>query len=357
MQSRNRAIGLDLLRISLVILTFLFHSYVHILQCDYGLLNNFIIMGATSMTGFFLLSGYVMNLSHGRSDMSDIKEIKRFYIKRLISIMPLYYAWALLHVILNIVENGSTAIYEEVMLFPIETLGIQSTFASLFDYSHNGGSWFISCILMCYAVYPLLQIISKQMTDKTRFIIITILCGILLWSPIVQFFFKLQTLYSNPFFRILEFTIGILISQININKQKCYPLFRFLRKYTVSIFTVIIYVAGLGIASRMGIPKDYMLYSWVALPCYISLLVSMGYHDFPILQGSKTIKYLCDISYCLFLGQLVIVWHGVKLFMEHIGCDSNILKIFLSASIVFIIANVFHFCIEKPSSRYLMKRM
>ena len=60
--SSHRAIGLDLMRISLALLIFAFHSRIHVLQCNYGLLNGFIDMGAIAMTGFFLLSGYALFL-------------------------------------------------------------------------------------------------------------------------------------------------------------------------------------------------------------------------------------------------------------------------------------------------------
>ena len=83
------------------------------------------------MTGFFLLSGYAINLSSDSTDMSDIKEIKRFYTKRLISILPLYYLWALIVIVTNIVAKGIPAIWEELILFPVETLGIQSVFSTL----------------------------------------------------------------------------------------------------------------------------------------------------------------------------------------------------------------------------------
>lgn len=60
----SRVVGLDLLRISLALLIFLFHSHIHILKCDYGIMNGFISMGAIAMTGFFLLSGYTLNLNN-----------------------------------------------------------------------------------------------------------------------------------------------------------------------------------------------------------------------------------------------------------------------------------------------------
>ena len=53
----GRAVGLDLMRISMALLVFMFHSRCHVLHCSYGFLNLFVDMGAVAMTGFFLLSG------------------------------------------------------------------------------------------------------------------------------------------------------------------------------------------------------------------------------------------------------------------------------------------------------------
>lgn len=181
----QRVVGLYYLRVSLAILIFLFHSH----------------------DVFFLLSGYTLNLTNRK--VENLGDIKKFYLKRLISILPLYYAWALVNIGQNVLIDGSDAVVEELILFPIEALGIQSVYATLFPFSHNGGSLFISCILICYFVYPLIQTLTKLLTDRSRIRIILILGAILLWSPFVQHYFDLQTIYSNPFFRALEFSIGI----------------------------------------------------------------------------------------------------------------------------------------------------
>lgn len=59
---------------------FLFHSHIHVLKCDYGFMNAFIDMGAIAMTGFFLLSGYVMDFTSRRKSFSDLREIKTFML-------------------------------------------------------------------------------------------------------------------------------------------------------------------------------------------------------------------------------------------------------------------------------------
>lgn len=99
-----------------------------------------------------------------------------------------------------------------------------------------------------------------------------------------------------------------------------------------------------------------MLYNWVALPCFISLLVSLGYIQFQRLQNSKTIQYLSALSFSIFLSQIKAVWYIVKYSLEYVGCESNIVKILLSAIICFTIANFFHYCVEIPSTKYMKSK-
>ena len=307
------------------------------------------------MTGFFLLSGYVLDYTSINKDLSDKNEIKNFYIKRLITILPLYYVYAIINVVINILWKGETAAIQELLLFPIETLGIQTFYSSLFPYSHNGGSWFISCILICYFVYPLLFLLTRQMTNKIRGVIIVILTGVLLWSPIIVHLFKLESIYSNPFFRVLEFSIGILVAQINTS-QRNYRLTLLLRSPLACVATILIFISGVTIAYFLGIPHDYMLYSWVALPCFISLLFSLGYLRFNKFQNSKVVKYLSALSFALFLSQIGVVWHFVRFVFQSLNIQNNIANIFLAALSCFCLANFLHYCVEKPSARILKEK-
>ena len=313
-------------------------------------------MGAIAMTGFFLLSGYVINLTYGKKDLSSQEDLKQFYLKRLISILPLYFVWGALMVIANIILNGKSAVIEESILLPVEALGIQSVFSTLFPYSHNGGSWFISCILICYFLFPLLNIITKRLTDRNRILLIVALSAILLWSPIVQHYFHLNKIYDNPFFRSLEFTIGILVSQINTTSSPC-KFISILRRPFVCILSLVGLVVGVSVAKIINVPGDYMLYSWVALPCFISLMISLGSYDFRRLQNSKIVKYLSELSFCIFLGQIIYVWYAVKFAFEYVGIESNIMNILVSFIIVFGIANVLQYFVEIPSSKYLKQRL
>lgn len=79
---RQRLYGLDLFRIFAAFMTFAFHGATHQLHLSFGLFDNFVSMGAIYMTGFFMLSGFVLYYVHGQCDTLNLYSLKRFYWKR-----------------------------------------------------------------------------------------------------------------------------------------------------------------------------------------------------------------------------------------------------------------------------------
>lgn len=92
-ESHKRIPGLDVYRMLSVLFVFLFHTHIH-LGCQYGILNDFINMGAIFMTAFFLLSGHLSFFTNYKINLFNINNTKRFYIKKIIAIIPLYYVSA-----------------------------------------------------------------------------------------------------------------------------------------------------------------------------------------------------------------------------------------------------------------------
>lgn len=347
----GRIIGLDMLRIALALLIFMFHSQLHF-HCSYGKLNSFVSMGAIAMTGFIMLSGYVLWSTYSTKDIWTIGNMKSFYIKRLITILPLYYSIIFLRNVYQLC-TGLLPISDEAFLFPVEIFVTQSTFFSLFRVSHNGGTWFISCILICYAIYPFLQHLLLQMTEKTGYKFLGVLCAILLYAPIVGNYFQLEwvTIYANPFYRLIEFAIGMILAQI-ISAHKD-MLCRFSNVYTLLLTTFLLIIL-VSVAREIDTrPHDYMLFNWIALPCFSALIMILSTMKFQQLQQSKVIKYLSGISFTFFLCQVLPLWKYSRHICAYINSDTNIVRIIISFTLCVLGAVVIHECIEKPASRCL----
>lgn len=344
----GRIIGLDAMRISLAILIFMFHSGGHF-GCDYSFLNDFVSVGAIAMTGFFVLSGYAMRMVYGERDIHEKNNLLKFYIRRIVSIIPLYYVVSLIYIIFL----GEESLTDNLLLFPIEALGLQSTFSSLFGVSHNDGTWFISCILLAYLIYPLIQTIVKQIHVSSKIVILFVLVIIETWAVVVSHRFGTARLYDNPFYRILEFGCGIIIADLNIKYD--YRWLHLLRNRWTLIITVIILFFGVSAMRHYCTFGDFMLYNVLVLPCCCIMLFSLGINSNSSLKENAVLQYFGKISYAFFLVQY-FAWPIGKIAIRAFGYDSNLFRIFLTFSFCVLVSILLYEIVQRPIEK-LSKRI
>lgn len=347
-KAKHRAAGLDLFRVVAAVMVLLFHCNIHHGN-DFGALTGFVSMGAVFMTAFFMLSGYVLFLTYKDKSLVQAPALKNFYLKRVFGIFPLYLIVAALYV----VTLGSESLFQNLVLLPIEVLGLQSVFSTLFPVSHNGGTWFISCLLFAYLAFPLMQEIVKEMTTRTKWIVLAICTAILFWSPLVVHTFKTDSIYSNPFFRGLEFFIGVLLCSLPIRAG----IAKALATWKVFVAEAVLLVAGISVAVRLNVfVGNYMLYDWIVIPLFAFMIITLAGLKSPRLQGSAVLRYASAASYAFFLAQTFNTEIENWLFAT-CGIQNNVLQIIMSVSLCTVIAVALHELVEKPCAKVLKKRL
>ncbi len=344
---KERLVGLDILRIFMAALILAFHSACHF-QCNYGVIDGFVSMGAIAMTGFFILSGYTGYIANKDKDMNKIEKIRNYWIKRVIVIVPGYYVGALLNLLL--MDNSET-LAENFALAPIELLGIQNIYPNTFTLTHNGGSWFISCILICYVFFPFICEVTKQICFKTKMIIMIVLSGVLLYSPLMTHIIKIiGSIYDNPFLRLFEFIIGVLLASMMEELKKI----KFFHTKTCVLLITMIMIVVVELAYRLEVARgNFLLYSWIALPAFVLIIVSLSLIKF---KEYKVVKYLSSISYAFFVVQLFI-WPIMRKLVSITGLDNNIFRILLSFVVCTIFAVLIYEIVEKPINKILTKKL
>lgn len=345
----ERLIGLDIFRVIAALAVFFFHSLIHI-GCRFGFLSDFFEMGAIFMTGFFILSGYGIYTSNVKKDLTRLGEIKGFYKKRAISILPAYYVVAILYVF----YPGTETAVQAAELAPVQIFGLQSVFSSLFYVSHNGGTWFVSCILICYLVYPFIQEVTKQISTRSKWILIVLAVCILLYAPIVVKHFGLKTIYSNPFFRLAEFSIGVFLAALKekLDEKKA---MRLLYNWPAFFVEFALLIAGVTFAMKRRYEvANYMMYGQIALPIFILMTITLSGVRCAFLERSRLLKYACKISYVFFFAQF-FTWPLTRLVLQALGRDGNKTKLVVSFTICLLIAIVLHELVERPV-KYLFSR-
>jgi len=342
--NHKRIAGLDVLRVLMALLIYMFHSRGHFC-CSYGFLNDFVEVGAIAMTGFFALSGYSLRLNYGDRNLMEKKELGRFYVKRMLGVLPLYYTLALMYVLFI----GKETVVQNLLLFPIELLGLQSTFCSLFGVTHNGGTWFISCLLLGYLIYPFIQTVVKQLNVRQKVILLIVLICIDLWAPIVRINFHTAWVYDNPFFRIVEFCIGLIVADINMTRNG--KLMKVLRSWEMLLLSSLILVIGVSMIQHIYGIRDFMLLNWIVLPCGALMLFPLGSMKMLHLENSKILCYCSKISFSFFLSQF-FVWEIGAWFVELIGYDSNMVRIVFTFTVCVVISVLMYEVVQKQVVGY-----
>lgn len=346
---KKRQIGLDIYRLVATLIVFLFHANIH-LACTFGVFTSFISMGAIFMTAFFMLSGYVLFLTYQKIDLAEINNIKYFYLKRGLGVLPLYYVTSILFIIFL----GSETIKQNILLAPIEILGLQSVFTSVFSITHNGGTWFISCIILCYLLYPYIQQIVKQISIKSKIILGILSIIVILWAPLIEYYFNTGPIYANPFFRILEFFIGILLASLK-EKIEINPKSKFLMSGKAILLesTILILSVTLAVKSNIFI-GNYMMYNWIALPMFITLLISTSAIPERKKMDDELIKFLCKRTHAFWLAQF-FTWSTTRSILNFINLDDNWARIVVAVFVNVVYTFILHDVVEKLLLRGLRK--
>lgn len=323
----HRLFLLDIMRIFCAIQIYMYHSTT-MYGCSYGYYIDALLRNLTSpvMSCFFLLSGFSIHYQHRLENGSE-KWIRHFLKKRFIAILPSYFLftfiWPLIH---------PEQLKEWIILLPVDILGIQTVYRTLFGILHNGGTWFVSCILLCYLCYPVMKAILSSNQICTSIILILLTHFILMYSNIVIRIFTLDTLYSNPIARTAEFMIGVSFSEIvfrrkssavtKISKVKQF----FENSVGVIICTIIIsvVVAKLNHAELKAIVFEYLSISLVLVALYLSTRMRCL-----ILENSRLLSSLSGMSYQFFLAQLFL-WIITDAVLRIFGVEGNSIKILTS---------------------------
>jgi Predicted acyltransferases len=242
---------------------------------------------------------------------------------------------------------------QNIIIAPIELLLLQSFFDSLFNTLNNSGTWFMSCLFFCYLLFPLFKEILVQLKTK-KILLFFILYFLTFLSPIIVKIYKTSSIYSNPFFRLLEFLMGMLVADFalkNITKIKKHAI------ACLILEALILFICVTILKRNAFFTNDYTMYNIISVPLFALLIYNVSkVKNKWILQisGSSLIQYLSKISFSFFFSQFFtfdITKHLIT--FSWFNNDTNIKMILTSLGINLLISILMYEIIEKPSKKIL----
>lgn len=281
--NKSRDISLDLLRVLSCAMVFGVHLGQHVNIP--GVIGAFFERGATGVSFFFILSGFLACFSL-EDVLKKYEEKKRailvFWTKRMTKILPLYYCVIAFYYIffttLKRVPLDETGLYWlRYVLFINTWVPAENEF-----WVNLGALWSISCFVLFYLIAPIYYLLAKKYG--------------LAWIGVVASYglmkiIDLKNIDNRPLRSLLYFFLGVLIFRaIKEKKEMSLAL--------VSSFLVLFcFLTGKGVAI---IPP-------LLVTLYILLMQSLGTERCNNKHVSEVIVFFSSISYSVYLIHAAVI--------------------------------------------------
>ena len=242
--------------------------------------------GTFPVAFFFILSGYVMAIGYEDKVCAASFRYKDYMLKRLLRITPLNLfslALALIFPLLDDILHLQFH-YRTYLLAVIDTFLLQAWIPIRSVYfSGNAVAWFLSSMLFCYILFPYLL---KWIKGKYGKIILVVTIAV--YFSVIQFIegkYIHAFIYINPFFRLVDFMIGIslylsLKGKVNAGRHFIRGSVLELLAVALSIVFLLLYT---NVPMRYGLASLYWIPA-IALISTFTLTAKMGGGNFIFIQ-------------------------------------------------------------------------
>lgn len=307
--------------------------------------------GYIGVSFFFILSGFILAYNYRDSILNKKVSNKDFFIARIARIYPLHLLTLLIAVPITLQNvNFEISQWLKQLLFN-STLTQSFIPIKKIYFSFNSPSWSISTELFFYLMFPLLILLISKIKNfkysKGLFIPFLLFVPILMVITPLDYYKSL--FYVNPFFRIFDFIIGILLFELyeRIKKQQ-----RFIHYNILEISSVLLLVLFFVFHREFPLVLRYSVYYWLPMSLLI-LIFSFQKGFISNFLSNRVLILLGEISFGFYMFHQLIL----KYFKDLNAAYFHIENEYLIISIIFIVSLSISYgsfiWFENPVNKYL----
>lgn len=323
--------------------------------------NYFMLMGIGIFT---FISGLLIDLTY-QEKITNFSNTIDFLKKRLIRILPLNWISIILSVFLaftfipllfpTFANNFSQESINSISFF------VQFIGAQLFIQNSDSYNWFVSLILICYFIYPVVIKFSKNILQTFAISIL----------PLIIFVFLrlfLNLIDNRLFIFYMIFMGGVLVNRIFKNNYN-FPIKKIVLFLVVSVFFSFIYFwrGGYYFYSRPLLNNpflNFVIYEMIVLGiatisgCIFLLLIVNRNRINTILEKSKSLIIAIAVSsYCVYLFhfQFFTIGQGLIEYFKIPAIINDVLFYFIIIPLTFIFSYYIQITEQKFWGRFISK--
>ncbi|MBE7175909.1 MAG: acyltransferase [Mucilaginibacter polytrichastri] len=313
--------------------------------------------GYIGVSFFFILSGFILAYTYQQKIIEKKTSPKAFMIARFARIYPMHILSFLLAFPLayKFITSGETPYWTAKLAANL--LLIQSFFSDPLTYfSFNGVSWSISDEMFFYAMFPLIMLGFAATGKKIWLYALAAAC---IAIPVCVYFngnpFNEFLFYINPLFRLVDFSLGILV----------YNIFRQIREERITPFTANMLELGSMVLLAIFFQYHELVPQNYRFACYYWLPMCLLIFAFAFQKGlvSRLISYrffiiLGEISFSFYLLHQIMIRYFFsvnKRMYDPIERDYYMFFVILLVSLG--LSYLAHRFIEMPANVYLKKKL
>lgn len=310
---------------------------------------------------FFVLSGYSLTLGYYNKIINSQFSYKSFIIRRFARLYPVH--WLCFFVILPLYL---TAFLNEAGLYKLipNLLLMQSLFPVMDVYfSYNAVSWYLSDIFIMAIFFPIIIKLFNMVSQSKRVALISLFITVYFVAvKILPLDLYHALLYINPFFRMIDFVIGIILGLLfvqwknnkEIQKRNKSKRIQYIVLGLSSFITMIL----LSVIYETENPLFIAAFYWLPVSLLIFSVSAINILGGGFILTSKCLVYLGEISLSFFMfHQIIIRYAGIifsKLF--HTSNLTHPILIILIFIVVVFVSHLSNKYFERPIFKWITTR-
>lgn len=320
-----------------------------------------LISADQGVTMFFTLSGFLITyLLLVEKKNSDSISIKKFYLRRILRIWPLYYLYIFLVLISLFVFQGYYYIYTHIFWLPFYLFlagNVPYILQAMGDtgFPLIGHYWSLGVEEQFYLVWP--WIVSKRI-NLVRWL--TIFIGVFIGLKIIAWFYYRSSgntipLYSFSITRFDSMAFGALGAVILFDKEKYKKIFRII--FSISMQIIIILSLILWLLNKFNFMGSLMNPELFSLVTIILILNITSNQRCYIKLNYRVLDFLGKISYGIYVYHVLIIFFLERLLRDFAaGYYFKVVIIFISVyGLTIIISFLSYKFFEKPILNFKRK--